>query len=140
MVRVTVDRTVALGLGLNDGSEDFVVEVAPGQTIEIPVPGVGTLARIVVGNGEVKTLEDGTMQSVADGVRVEVLPEVEGGVLLSLAHAEASVRGVVPPPPAPAPAPAAQLPRTGSDAPVLIGAVLLAGALGLRRLTVARKA
>ena len=125
LVRVTLDKTVALGLGLNDGSEDFVVEVAPGADQTIEVPGIGVLARIAVAAGSTVTNPDGSVGAIADGVRVEVLPGVSGGVVLGLAHAEAGVAG--------SPAviqdivPVVELPRTGGSALLPVAGLALLG-------------
>jgi hypothetical protein len=130
LVRATLDKTVALGLGLNDGSEDFVIEVAPGVDQTIEVPGLGVLARIAVASGSTVTNPDGSVGAVADGVRVEVLPGVSGGVVLGLAHAEAGVAG--------SPAviqdivPVVELPRTGGSALLPVAGL---GLLGLAAAT-----
>ena len=132
LVRVTIDKTVAMGLGLGDGSEDFVVEVAPGQDQTIEVPGIGVVARIIAASGETFTNDDGSVGARADAVRVEVLPGINGGVVLGLARAEAGVAGtpqvvkdIVPP---------VELPRTGGTAVLpLAGLGLLAVAVATRR-------
>ncbi len=58
--------------------------IAPGQTFEIP-----GIAKIVVGAG--KIVDDGEFgeKAVADGLSVELLGALNGGVVLNLAHAEA---------------------------------------------------
>jgi len=131
LVRVTVDKTVAAGLGLGDGSEDFVVEVAPGQDQTIELPGVGVVARIVAASGEEFTNEDGSVGARADAVRVEVLPAVNGGIVLLLAHAEAAVAGT--PLVAKEVSPPVELPRTGGTA------FLPVAGLGLLGLAVASR-
>lgn len=137
IVRVTIDKTVAAGLGLNDGSEDFVQQVAPGETFTLEIPGVAVLARVVAANGETATLEDGTTMATADAVRVDVLPDQQGGLSLGLAQAQAGVSGA--PATAPTPQAAPTLPRTGSSALLpLAGVGLLAVFVAVRRLAAVR--
>ena len=137
LVKVTIDKTVALGLGLNDGTEDFVVNVAPGQNIPI-LEGTPLASRIIVAAGSTATNPDGSGTATADGVRLELLTGVEGGIILNLARAQATAGGV--PATAPTPQPVATLPRTGGT-PVLpfFGAGLLAVAVAVRRLVAGRR-
>jgi hypothetical protein len=102
--------------------------------------------RITVASGHTVTNPDGSVGAVADGVAVHalrnigsVIPQLEGGVLLELAHVEAGVGGQpaqvvqITPPDLPR-----ELPRTGGFAvlPLLGGTGLAAAILGRRMLAI----
>ena len=131
---VTVKLSPALGLP----AAASTITVKPGQTQTI-LAGTPLESTITVANGAIVTNADGTKGAVADGVKLELLKGVSGGVILELAHSEAGVAGT----------PATkvlsgcvgagcetlrELPRTGGF-PVLpvLGSLLLAAALIVRR-------
>ena len=124
---------VRLGLpALGDVKE---IAVAPGQDLPL-FEGTPLESHIIVGKGSSVTNPDGSAKAIADGVTLRLLTGIQGGVNLSLAHAEAGVAG------APAVAvPATELPRTGGPAPWLpvAGVTLLAGAIVTRRFLTATR-
>lgn len=83
---VTVEFSPALGLPVN------TIKIAPNQTQTI-LAGTPLESTITVADGHVVTNADGTKGAVADGVKLELLKGVNGGVLLELAHSEAGVGG-----------------------------------------------
>jgi len=110
------------------------------------LPGTPFETRITVASGHTVTNPDGTVGAVADAVAVHalrnigtVVADLDGGILLELAHAEAGVGGQpaqvvqITPPDLPR-----ELPRTGGLAvlPMLGGTGLAAAILGRRMLTI----
>jgi hypothetical protein len=102
----------------------------------------GTPLRSVIslGGGTTGTGQNGTKFAIADGVSIQLLQGLNGGIGLELAHAEAAGGGQssvfrIQQRELPKPQPVPELPRTGGDAslPVLGGALLLA-AIAVRRL------
>jgi len=72
------------------GSTEIPVKV--GQTVTI-LQGTPLESTIIVGDGKTTKNADGSISSVADGVKLELLKGVNGGIVLELAHAEAGVAG-----------------------------------------------
>lgn len=136
-------------------------------TLQIKLPIIGTLLKITFMKGTTVVTDEGPgklaggseAKSVSDVFKIEVLPGLAGGAVLSIGHAEATAGGApaIVDPPAPttvAPAVAsvttvpstpttvkpvvaaeAVLPRTGGDAAVAFGGLVLLGlAYGARRL------
>lgn len=83
---VTVEFSPALGLPVS------TIKVAPNQTQTI-LAGTPLESTITVADGHLVTNADGTQGAVADGVKLELLKNVNGGILLELAHSEAGVGG-----------------------------------------------
>ena len=81
--------TVRLSTPLT-GNVDIPVTV--GQTVTI-LEGTPLESTITVADGSVTKNPDGSVSSVADGVKLELLKGVNGGVVLELAHAEAGAAG-----------------------------------------------
>lgn len=109
------------------------ISVAPGQEITILA---GTPLESTIRVAKATTAVDPKTQratAVADGVSLELVKGLSGGVALRLAHAESSVAGS---PAVPVVEVARELPRTGGDGwlPVA-GAGLVAAAIVTRRLT-----
>ncbi len=135
--------TVALGLPLL-GPDVTEIPIGLGQPIVL-LEGTPLEIRISVGAGSVTDIDNGGKMAVADGVSIELLRGLNGGIGLQLAHAEAAAAGrgalieIVEPPPTTTPPPL-ELARTGSNGPwlPLLGASLLAAAYLVRRLTVVR--
>lgn len=127
LVRVVISEAVATALQLPENE----IAVTPGQSRCIPLPDPLEIC-IVAAAGEEFTTEDGGVGARASAVRVELFTGLgeatgagEGGIVLSLAEAEAIIQGA--PAVAATPAPAAELPRTGGTPVVpLAGAGLLA--------------
>ncbi len=99
---------------------------------------------ITVGGGSTGDGPNGSKFAIADGVSIQLLKGLNGGIGLALAHAEAAgggksaqltVRQIA------APVPVQELPRTGSSGALLpmAGAGLLLAALSTRRLITARR-
>ena len=112
------------GLGLPSQS------VPVGQSLTI-LQGTPLETTITVAAGTTAKNTDGSVSAIADGVSIQALKGVNGGIVLQLAHAEAGVGGTaatVTPPAPPAAAPASELPRTGGTPWVPIAG---AGLLGL---------
>jgi LPXTG-motif cell wall-anchored protein len=96
---------------------------------------------ISLGAGRTVTDPNGSVASYADGVSIQLLKGINGGIGLELAHAETGAGGqarlvaeqqVVQPVPS--------LPKTGNDAWLpMTGAGLLLAALGIRRRLVAAR-
>jgi hypothetical protein len=95
---VTIDLAPALGLPAALSH----IEVAPGQTIDIPgLKGTPLESTIRIADGHTETLADGGVKAIADGVSLELLKGIgassptamDGGVVLQLAHSEAEVAG-----------------------------------------------
>lgn len=99
----TYDRSAGTGAGSYDpaivtvrlstpltGNVD--IPVAPGETITI-LEGTPLESTIIVADGSVTNNPDGSVSSVADGVKLELLKGVNGGIILELAHAEAGAVG-----------------------------------------------
>ena len=113
------------------------------QTITVPVgasfivPGTaGTPleTEIVAAAGRTVTNPDGTVGAIADAVKIHALKGISGGILLSLASAQAGVGGTVA---VNAAVPVLELPRTGGVpwAP-LVGASVLGLAVLVRRFAI----
>jgi hypothetical protein len=100
---------------------------------------VGTAleSRIRVANGRTTTADNGSVTAVADGVRLELLKGVQGGIVLNLAHAQAAVGGslaIVDLPTANEIPRVDELPRTGGTPVIpLVGAGVLGLAVLVRR-------
>ncbi|HEV3401693.1 MAG TPA: hypothetical protein VG078_07705 [Acidimicrobiales bacterium] len=122
----------------------LTVPVAFGAPVTL-FPGTVLESTISLGAGRSVTNPDGTVAAVADGVKLELLKGLNGGIVLELAHAEAAAGGKRPtvspkPTTAPPPGPRKELVRTGGPDPMLpIGAALLLGALVLGRVARARR-
>lgn len=128
LVTVKLNSVLATTLGLP--SE---ISVPIGQTFVVPgTEGTPLKTEIVVAAGRTVTNPDGTIGAIADAVKVHALQGVSGGILLSLASAEAGVGGTVA---VAAPLPVVELPRTGGPAPwlPLAGAGVLGLAVLVRR-------
>lgn len=114
--------TVRLSTPLTGNTE---IKVAPGETITI-LEGTPLESTITAADGSVTNNPDGSVSAVADGVKLELLKGVNGGVVLELAHAEAGAAG----------SPAvlssivevAELPRTGGMPWIPVAGI---GAVGL---------
>lgn len=122
LVRIRLNTVLTNSLGI--GQE---ITVPVGQSIIVPgTEGTPLETEIVAAAGRTVTNPDGTVGAVADAVKVHALKGIGGGVLLSLAHAEAGVGGTRA---QAAPiVPVVELPRTGGT-PVL--PMLGVGVLGL---------
>lgn len=81
--------TVRLSTPLTGNTD---ISVAPGQTVTI-LEGTPLESRIIVADGSVTKNPDGSVAAVADGVKLELLKGVNGGITLELAHAEAGAAG-----------------------------------------------
>ncbi|MDX1620824.1 MAG: hypothetical protein R3320_07535 [Nitriliruptorales bacterium] len=115
-----------------------VFNATDGTYQSVPVEGdtgcalEGTPLQVCVTAGYgTKTVDGSSAAARADAVRVEAFPDTLA-VSLRLASAEVGVGAAPPPAPAPARPEEPSMPRTGGGL-VLPGALLLAGALGLRR-------
>jgi len=109
------------------------------------LPGTILESTISIGAGRKIQNPDGTVGAVADGVSLQLLKGVAGGITLELAHAESAVGGAkalittqsVNPP---AEVKAAELARTGAEAPWLpMGILLILAAFVTRRASRARR-
>jgi len=97
--------------------------------------GTALESRIRVANGSTVRNPDGSVSAVADGVRLDLLKGINGGIVLNLAHAEAGVGGK--PAVKSAIAAPAELPRTGGTPWIPVAAVSVLGlAVLIRRTTV----
>ncbi|HEX2850804.1 MAG TPA: hypothetical protein VHN98_09635 [Acidimicrobiales bacterium] len=120
------------------------ITVAPGQSLIVPgTAGTPLETEIVVAGGSTTNNPDGSTTATSDGVKVNALKGINGGVLLDLAHAEAvggcaAPQTVAAPPAPPTPSTPAELPRTGGTAPWLpiAGLAGLGLALATRRVLV----
>lgn len=107
---VTVKFNSALGLP--------TLSLKPGVTRTI-LEGTPLESTIVVADGSTSKTADGGVGAIADGVSLQLLKGVNGGLGLQLAHSEVNVAGKVatkvvePPKPAPVVKAADTLPRTG---------------------------
>lgn len=81
--------TVRLSTALTGNTE---TKVAPGTTMTI-LQGTPLESTIIVADGKVTKNPDGSVSAVADGVKLELLKPVSGGIILELAHAEAGAAG-----------------------------------------------
>ena len=68
------------------------IKIAPGQTTTI-LAGTPLESTITVADGKTIKNADGSISAIADGVKLELLKGVNGGIVLELAHAEAGVAG-----------------------------------------------
>lgn len=127
LVTVRLNSVLAATLGI-----PAEVTVPVGQSLVVPgTEGTPLETEIVVAAGRTATNPDGTVSASADAVKVHALKGVGGGVLLSLASAEAGVGGTLA---AAAPIPAVELPRTGGTPWMpLAGASVLGLAVLVRR-------
>ena len=120
----------------------ITVPVALGAPVTL-FQGTVLESTISLGAGRAVTNPDGTVGSVADGVKLELLKGLNGGIVLELAHAESAAGGAraTISPKAPPPTVAGrELARTGgSDPLLLIGAGLLLAAFVVRRVARARR-
>ena len=111
--------------------------VPVGQSITI-LDGTPLKTTISVAAGSTTKNADGSVTAVSDGVSIQALQGVNGGITLQLAHAEAGVGGAkatVTPTTAPVAAPAGELPRTGGTPWLpMAGAGVLGLAIGARSL------
>jgi hypothetical protein len=113
------------------------IKVAPGETITI-LQGTPLESTITVADGKTIKNADGSMSAVADGVKLELLKGVNGGIVLELAHAEAAVAGALPV--ADQVAPAFELPRTGGTPWIpVVGVSTFALAVLVRRFVVSAR-
>ncbi len=129
--------TVKLGLPLLGTLTEIPVKLGAPLTLLAGTPLEST---ITLGAGKTTTNADGSVSSVADGVKIELLKGISGGIVLELAHAESALAGqsqiltqqaVV--------EPDAVLAKTGNDPWLpMAGFVLLLAAFTTRRLVVAR--
>lgn len=132
---------VKLGIPLLGNITDIPVTLGAPLTLLAGTPLESTIS---IGGGSVSDGPNGTKVAVADGVSLQLLKGLNGGVALQLAHAEAagggvssafSVRQINNPVPL-----QPQLPRTGGEALLpMIGALLLLAAYGTRRLAASRR-
>ncbi|HEX2275402.1 MAG TPA: hypothetical protein VHG90_16180 [Acidimicrobiales bacterium] len=120
----------------------LTVPVAFGSPVTL-FPGTVLESTIALGAGRTVRNPDGTVAAVADGVKLELLKGLSGGIVLELAHAEAAAGGARPtvtPKPPPPPQPRKELARTGGPDPLLpIGGALLVLAFVVRRVARARR-
>jgi len=130
--------TVSLGLPILGGATTIPVGLGSPLTLLTGTPLESTIS---LGAGRTSTDADGTVRAFADGVSLQLLKGLNGGVGLELAHAEAAAGGrtrivtqqqvVTPLKATPA------LAKTGGDPWLpLTGAALLMAAYGTRRLVV----
>ncbi len=129
--------TIKLGLPILGTLTEIPVKLGAPITLLAGTPLESTIA---LGGGTTTKNPDGSVSSVADGVKLHLLKGISGGILLELAHAESGIGGqsqlveqakVV--------EPVAQLAKTGGDPWVpMAGFVLLLAAFTTRRLVVAR--
>lgn len=113
------------------------VSVAPGQTIEIPLPEPFGSSFIRVADGTTGTNEDGSTFATANAVSIDLLngEALQGGIELELAGCTSVASGAVTPVTPAAPVePQEQLPTTGSDD---TNTLALAGVVGLAGLGLA---
>ena len=101
------------------------IPVAPGETVTI-LENTPLESTITVADGSVTKNPDGSVSSVADGVKLELLKGVNGGIVLELAHAEAGAAGS--PAVAGSIVEVAELPRTGGMPWIPLAGI---GAVGL---------
>ena len=131
LVHVHFNTPLTAGTQLQD------VSVAPGQDITI-LAGTPLESRIVVAAGSTVKNPDGSVGAVSDGVRLELLKGLNGGISLGLAHAEAGVGGALATKtPVLNPEIPRELPRTGGTPWLpLAGVGILGLAVAVRRATV----
>lgn len=126
--------TIRLNLPALGPVTEIKVPVGVSQTI---LAGTPLESDIIVAAGKTLTNADGSVQAIADGVKLHLLKGISGGINLELAHAEAAVAGspaVITPDPAPVVPPGLELPRTGGTALIpLAGMAILVLGFGLRR-------
>ena len=120
----------------------LTVPVALGSPITL-FPNTPLESTVALGAGRAVTNPDGTVAAVADGVKLELLKGLNGGIVLELAHAEAAAGGARPtvsPKPPPPTEPRRELARTGGTDPLLpVGVALLLCAFFVRRAVRARR-
>lgn len=110
------------------------IPVGPGETVEIPLPDPLGTSTISVAGGSTGTDENGLHFARASGVRLHLVPGLEGGIELALADC-LSVAGATveaaPPATEPPPAPAGPLPRTGGTNGLALAAAVAFAGLGV---------
>ena len=135
----TIAHPAVGSITVNSTSAEIVV--APGTTFVVPgTAGTPIETEIVVAAGKKTDNPDGTKSAVADGVKIHALKGLQGGVLIDLAHAEATA-GCKPAviDPVPVTPPAQELPRTGGTPVIpMLGAGALLAAVVTRRTLLAR--
>jgi len=129
--------TVRLGLPILGGVTEIPVRLGAPLTLLAGTPLESTIA---LGAGTVTRNPDGSVSSVADGVKIHLLKGISGGINLELAHAESGIGGqaqlleqqrLV--------EPVALLAKTGNDPWLpMAGFTLLLAAFTTRRLVTAR--
>jgi hypothetical protein len=157
-IRINTPTTDALGELTGVNTQE--IKISPMDLVNLPataacdedpksvciLKGTPLETRITVASGRTVTNPDGTVGAIADAVAVHALrniggtvPQLDGGILLEIAHAEAGVGGQpaqivqITPPELPR-----ELPRTGGFAvlPMLGGTGLAAAILGRRMLSI----
>jgi hypothetical protein len=132
---------VGLGLPILGNVTDIPVSLGAPLTLLAGTPLESTIS---VGGGSTSDGPNGSKVAVADGVSLNLLKGLSGGIGISLAHAEAAGGGVgavisVQQTQQPVPQPEV-LARTGEAAWIpMMGAFLLLAAFGTRRLAVSRR-
>lgn len=130
LVTVRLNTVLSNSLGLQE------IKIAPGVSQTI-LAGTPLESDIIVAAGKTLTNADGSVQAIADGVKLHLLKGISGGINLELAHAEAAVGGspaVNVAAPVPVVPPGLELPRTGGGALIpLAGMAVLVLGFGLRR-------
>jgi LPXTG-motif cell wall-anchored protein len=136
LVTINLNPTLAGALGVPAS-----LSIKPGVTQTI-LAGTPLESTITVANGSTSKDANGTVHAVADGVSLQLLKGINGGIALALAHSEANVVGApaVVAPVQQAVVKAVTLPRTGGPSPWVpfAGAGLLGAAILVRRIRVAR--
>ena len=132
---------VKLGLPILGNVTDVPVSLGAPLTLLAGTPLESTIA---VGGGSTGTGANGTKFAIADGVSIQLLKGLNGGIGLDLAHAEAAGGGqsaVLKVQEQQAPTPIPELARTGGPQAwlPLLGAFLLLGAFVTRRAARARR-
>jgi hypothetical protein len=119
------------------------IPVSLGEPLTL-LAGTPLESTITVGGGSVSDGPNGSKLAVADGVSIQLLKGLSGGIGIALAHAEAAGGGlsaqisvqqeqIIP-------VPQPELAKTGSDAWLpMLGAALLLAAFGTRRLLLVRR-
>ena len=132
---------VKLGIPLLGNLTDIPISLGAPLTLLAGTPLESTIS---IGGGSTSDGPNGTKVAVADGVSLQLLKGLNGGIALQLAHAEAagggtaavlSVRQINNPVPL-----QPELPRTGGEAWLpMLGGLLLLVAYGTRRLVASRR-
>ena len=130
LVSIKLNSLLATTLGL-----PATITVPVGASLIVPgTAGTPLETEIVAAAGKTASNPDGTVSATADAVKIHALKGISGGILLSLASAQAGVGGTVA---VAAAVPVLELPRTGGLpwAP-LMGAGVLGLAVLVRRFSV----